>query len=395
MADSVIPSNGYFCFSDVLRHLVAVAAGIKIDHEDLDARPDRWLEASDIFNVNQLSFAVTWYTYLNECLLPFESGDQKVPVLQLIYAFLTYGLQPNAMALDLLQEIVEHKECCILMRKFFRMKRQPVNDRSLVLQLKLGRSWEEAARGLFSEHVCGMEMRGWAWKYFHTLLVQMAVAKGTPTDYGSSRNQETLREQCLKRDGHMTVVGRVWSRSWPKDVIPPLRRELSDYGSLKLYQIIPYDAPEFPNLLELLVQFSGDPSIADAVDDASNAFMLTPLFHNSFRRFEWSIEAHLNEEGSGYVYRFRKFSLNLPTALAQHADGMEVFFGTMDGSIPMPDPRLLNLHTALAKVANASGALGMIDSMTKDEEVRMQTRARRTPGQNAVVRQLERMSLDD
>ncbi|KAJ6260476.1 60S ribosomal protein L32 [Drechslerella dactyloides] len=383
--------------SDTFRRLTAIAAGIDVNHADPDS-PDGWLQAPAIFRVRDgfpRAGAETTDAY-------FEYSDRQVSVLHLVYALLTYGMQPNAMALDLLKKLLVHDNVRDPMGIFFRMKGRPVNDEDLILQLKQGYNWEQVVDTLFGEPEFVMELRDWGKQYFTGLLIPMVAARGPPSSHGSetaNKAQAVLREQCLKRDGHMTVVGRVWNRFWPKDVVPPPRTELWDYGRIKACQIIPNNSPYIPDLRDLLVQFSGDPLIADAIDNATNAFMLTPQFHSSFRRFEWSIEACPSGWDDDYNYIFRKFSPYLPTALNYHADGEKVFFGRKDRSIPSPNPQLFNVYTALAKVANASGAAEVIDMILRDEEEIIERgRTGRTwgrVGQNYLVRQLERLSMRD
>ncbi|KAF3908656.1 hypothetical protein AA313_de0204938 [Arthrobotrys entomopaga] len=103
------------------------------------------------------------------------------------------------------------------------------------------------------------------------------------------------------------------------------------------------------------------------------------------------------EDNDGpWVYVFRKFCPYLPRALDQHADGEMVRFGGQDGNIPSPNPQLLNIYTALAKVANASGAAETIDMILRDEEDMKERgltgRSWGKIGQNYLTRQLERLS---
>ncbi|KAF3923433.1 hypothetical protein ABW21_db0206983 [Orbilia brochopaga] len=388
--------------SDVFRHLIASVAGIDIDHANPDAQPDGWLQASEIFKLQPVSATITRLGCRNIYLKPFEYGGSRVSVFHLIYAFFTYGMQPDVMALELIQNILQHEKLRRLMNMFFLLRGEPVNGQPLILQLKCGLTWEAVADILFREQEFGREMRIWASKYLNRLLG--AVAKGIPAKPGSEtadKSRALLREQCLRRDGHMTVVGRVWNLTWPKHVVPPPRTELSDYACLKTCEIIPYRAHDFADLRQLLVRFSGDYSIGELVDEATNAFMLTPLFHEAFRRYKWSIDAYPKEHSSGKEYRYRKFSSDLPPALNQHADGEEVFFRTKDRGVLGPEPLLLKVYTALAKVANAAGAIDMINLMIKDEDER-QARGRRRTGRgggvtarNDFVQQLQQMSFSD
>ncbi|KAK6360674.1 hypothetical protein TWF730_006808 [Orbilia blumenaviensis] len=388
----VFNTNPVLSLADVFRHITAKAAGIDINHPDPDTLPDGWLHApANIFKTNAES----------EYVESFEYSGHRISVLHLVYALLTYGLQPNILALELLKKQLKDRKVRDLMRTFFRMKGRPMNDQDLQLQLKIAHTWGAVVDGLFGVAAFGQEMKGWASKYFAGLLVPIVAAKGTPSSNGTAtgnRTQAALRELCLKRDGHMTVIGRVWNRFWPKDVVPPPRTELWDYGALKACHIIPHGSPESLNLRELLVNFSGDSFIVDMINHTSNALMLTTQFHSSFRRFEWSIEAKPvdGNEGDNWKYVFRKFNPYLPRALDQHADGEEVLFGGKDGNIPSPNPELLNVYTALARVANASGAAEAIDLILRDEEEMRERgltgRSWGKVGQNYLVRQLERLS---
>ncbi|KAF3313766.1 hypothetical protein TWF173_005599 [Orbilia oligospora] len=392
----IFNTNPVLSLADVFRHITAKAAGIDINHSDPDTLPDGWLQASSsIFKAD----------VDNKYLEPFEYSGHKISVLNLVYALLTYGLQPNILALELLKKTLKSRSVRELMRAYFRMNGKPMNDQDLQLQLKINHTWEDVVDGLFEVVAFRHEMRIWARRYFAGLLVPMVAAKGTPSSNGTAtgnRTQAALRELCLKRDGHMTVIGRVWNRFWPKDVVPPPRTELWDYGALKACHIIPQGSPESLNLRELLINFSGDSFIVDMINHTSNALMLTTQFHSSFRRFEWSIEAKLVDESKNdndnWIYVFRKFNPYLPRALDQHADGEEVFFGGKDGNIPSPNPELLNVYTALAKVANASGAAEAIDLILRDEEeIRERGLTGRTwgkVGQNYLVRQLERLPTE-
>ncbi|KAK6345170.1 hypothetical protein TWF718_007097 [Orbilia javanica] len=392
----VFNTNPALSLADVFRHITAKAAGIDVNHSDPDALPDGWLHApTSIFKAK----------VENKYLEPFEYSGHKISVLHLVYALLTYGLQPDILALELLKKTLKNRKVRELMRAYFRMKGKPANDQDLQLQLKMAHTWQTVVDGLFEVVAFGSEMRRWARGYFAGLLVPMVAAKGTPSSNGTAtgnRTQAALRELCLKRDGHMTVIGRVWNRFWPKDVVPPPRTELWDYGALKACHVIPHGSSESLNLRELLINFSGDSFIADMINHTSNALMLTTQFHSSFRRFEWSIEAKFvdgSENGKdNWVYVFRKFNPYLPRALDQHADGEEVIFGGKDGNIPSPNPELLNVYTALAKVANASGAAEAIDLILRDEEeMRERGLTGRTwgkVGQNYLVRELERLSTE-
>ncbi|KAK6505173.1 hypothetical protein TWF481_007092 [Arthrobotrys musiformis] len=396
----VFNTNPPLSLADVFRHITAKAAGIDIDHSDPDTLPNGWLNApTDIFKTTDV------HIDNNRYIEPFEYSGHRISVLHLVYALLTYGLQPNILALELLKKLLKIQKVRELLRLHFRMRGKPMNDQDLQLQLKVVHNWDDVVEGLFGVVAFGQEMRRWARRYFAGLLVPMVAAKGTPSSNGtatSNRTQAALRELCLKRDGHMTVIGRVWNRFWPKDVVPPPRTELWDYGALKACHIIPHGSPDSPNLRELLINFSGDSFIIDMINHTSNALMLTTQFHSSFRRFEWSIEARLIDEerndSDNWVYVFRKFNPYLPRALDHHADGEEVIFGSKDGKIPSPNPELLNVYTALAKVANASGAAEAIDLILRDEEeMRERGQTGNTwgkVGQNYLVRQLERLSTE-
>ncbi|EPS44758.1 hypothetical protein H072_1253 [Dactylellina haptotyla CBS 200.50] len=304
--------NPVLAISDVFRHFMAIAAGIDRNFADLD-----------------------------------DYSERKISVVHLVYALLTYGLQPNALALELLKKVLKHKG----------------------LQLKRGYTWEEVVERLFEERGFGRELTKWARRYFAGLLVPLVAAKGTPSSNGTgtaNRTQSALRELCLKRDGHMTVIGRVWNRFWPRDVVPPPRTEL--WG---------LRAPQ------------------------SLSHHTIRLARDAFRRFEWSIEARLKKEDDEgntgrWVYVFRKFCPYLPRSLDQHADGEE--FGGNDGNVPSPNPQLLSVCTALAKVANVSGAVEAIDMILRDEEEMKERgltgRTWGKVGQNYLLRQLERLSTE-
>ncbi|KAF3908699.1 hypothetical protein AA313_de0209581 [Arthrobotrys entomopaga] len=155
--------NSVLSLSQVFRRVAATAAGIDLDHPDPDAITDGWLRApTGIFRVHLEN---------NKYLEPFEYSGHKISALHLIYAFLTYGLQPNDLALDLLKKVVKHKAVRDLMRLFFRMKGKPLDDQDLLLQLKQGYDWDDVVERLFAEKRFARGLQKWARRYFAGLLV--------------------------------------------------------------------------------------------------------------------------------------------------------------------------------------------------------------------------------
>ncbi|KAF3914755.1 hypothetical protein ABW20_dc0100091 [Dactylellina cionopaga] len=163
---------------EIFRRLTATAAGIDINHPDPDTVPDGWLLApSTIFKIDAE----------RKFLEPFEYSGHKISVPHLVYALLTYGFQPDVLALELLKKALKHRKVRDLMRTFFRMRGRPVDDCDLQLQLKQNYNWEEVVERLFGEASFRKELGRWAGRYFAGLLV--------PDAYYT-----TMSGGCSKRD---------------------------------------------------------------------------------------------------------------------------------------------------------------------------------------------------
>ncbi|KAK6358673.1 hypothetical protein TWF730_007996 [Orbilia blumenaviensis] len=248
----------------------------------------------------------------------------------------------------------------------------------------------------------------------------------------SSNIQSAFKSLLLARDGHRTIIGGVWNYNRPDILTNDIERQELDIHEDYVVptHLIPYffastsrsslgGVSTIPGIISVGTtgwiwgnQYSANAKLkyymqkfcgidaaedvmmedVDVVNNPSNGIILTPQLYLSFRNLKWCIEAepwdstpgpgfprnevNINIDGCQeedrcrYVYRIRLLTNTQFPGSIQHEDGDVLHFGSCDvfAQIPVPKPRLCNVHASIAKVLRASGAGGAMEAILRNEQ---------------------------
>jgi len=178
-------------------------------------------------------------------------------------------------------------------------------------------------------------------------------------EYGK-RKQEILKALSFKRDGILCLLtGFTFSLRGLKPI---------------LAHIIPHSVHHKPDTLKCIAMFAGDATrdlVVDNLNSIGNAMNLESNAHTAYDDLQWGIEAQELEDGKTVKYIYR----NIPSTadspeIIRFRDGDEIKFGKgTDGKqLGGPLPFLCNLHLAVARVLNMSGAAELIAQWKDDAD---------------------------
>ncbi|TGJ75108.1 hypothetical protein EYR41_002056 [Orbilia oligospora] len=248
----------------------------------------------------------------------------------------------------------------------------------------------------------------------------------------SSNIQSAFKSLLLARDGHRTIIGGVWNYDRPDDILTNDIEHQEDVHEDYIVptHLIPYffastsrssigGTSTVPGTISVGTtgwiwgnQYSANAKLkyymqkfcgvdvaedvmmedVDVVNNPSNGIILTPQLYHSFRNLKWCIEAEpwdstpspgfprndvsinidggQDEDRCRYVYRIRLFTKAQIPGSIHHEDGDVLHFGSCDvfAQIPVPKPRLCNVHASIAKVLRASGAGGAMEAILRNEQ---------------------------
>ncbi|KAF8340547.1 uncharacterized protein EI90DRAFT_3117067 [Cantharellus anzutake] len=137
--------------------------------------------------------------------------------------------------------------------------------------------------------------------------------------------------------------------------------------------IIPFSIHSKPYAHAAIETFTGQTLNAELVQQLinhpANAINIETNAHDSMdQKLAWGIEARLVDHKWNYYFRVVRPKEVAATIYLR--DGDEMGFGQGVGSdgIPLPDPRICNLHLAIARVFAASGAAEVFDKYLEDDD---------------------------
>lgn len=184
------------------------------------------------------------------------------------------------------------------------------------------------------------------------------------------REQEALRRDCLKRDGNKCVVSGFYNVKYSQvpsggkradliaaHILPfslgtfrtdDERRQTSAIWT-NIYRYFPYLRNRLGFFLENL-------------NDPRNVMMLESVLHDQFGSFLFALESTETE----HQYRIKLFS-GFPDAYEFFlpSSGM-VTFTSQDNRFRLPEPGLLAIHAAIAKILHATGRGEIVDKILRD-----------------------------
>ncbi|KAK9428403.1 hypothetical protein V1505DRAFT_315833 [Lipomyces doorenjongii] len=299
-------------------------------------------------------------------------GNTRSDVVSLALALLEHGYNPISLSSDLwtnlTDEIGKVEELSVILSPVGAPFRRVLAVRTIVPKPPL--NWDGAA-GRFrqSELLMGV-LENWTLQIFNYMMVPM-MAKGrtpTPSERGSTarRRQWSLKRLLVRRDGWISLVGKMLDESAPPEV-QPIRRGYSGV-TLQAAHIIPFSASGNSTLRIMLSKYVGEDMegllTGESINDASNALLLDSLTHAAFGLFKFSIEC----QDGRYFFRRLAPTRKLHTFILRHRDGEEITFGQASGEVALPSSLLCNLHYTIGRVLWTSGAAENIAKALADED---------------------------
>ncbi|KIJ26941.1 hypothetical protein M422DRAFT_71794 [Sphaerobolus stellatus SS14] len=179
------------------------------------------------------------------------------------------------------------------------------------------------------------------------------------------RSQVSLKELVRRRDGHLCPVTdwHIFSNNGDSD------------APAELAHIVPYSVQDKPATLAAIEKFSGGRVTADYIFDRintpKNCINLEHHAHRALDGFRWSIEANECKKGITYTFhRVERPGRSLPPNIKRYDGERLRFSGQLSegGELPGPDVRLCNLHLAVSRVMQASGAATVLSAIYRGDE---------------------------
>jgi len=162
------------------------------------------------------------------------------------------------------------------------------------------------------------------------------------------------------RDGDYCLL--TFACFFPPNFVPP-----------RCAHIIPFSVHSKTQTLAAIEMFTGPvlnaQIIQDNINHPSNALNLESNAHELMDKYlAWGIEAI--SSGCRWKYYYRIVRPDRVSAFTRLKDGDEISFGSGSGGdrVPLPDPRICNLHLAVSRVSYASGASEIFDQFLDDED---------------------------
>ncbi|KIK61130.1 hypothetical protein GYMLUDRAFT_166832, partial [Collybiopsis luxurians FD-317 M1] len=178
---------------------------------------------------------------------------------------------------------------------------------------------------------------------------------------------------ALVRDGYQCVVTRMID---PKctSFFDAAQRKTFGTGATRCAHIVPESAlfgldkelkKEYSaSILAVLDRFGikGDDLNGENIHGLWNVMTLALQIHDSFDKLELWLEATVSTELSHYS--LTTFSLLFVLRKKEH----EYILTLSDLNVPLPNPKLLEFHAAVCKIAHLSGAAERIENVMRDYE---------------------------
>ncbi|PGH31494.1 hypothetical protein GX50_05736 [[Emmonsia] crescens] len=202
--------------------------------------------------------------------------------------------------------------------------------------------------------------------------VEDSIEEPNSMDFKSvSRNkQHRLRNKCLSRDGQMCVI----SKAHNEDVHPPSD---SLFAPLETAHIIPFSLGSFSGEEERLRTstiwtniYRYFPSLCsrmnftlENVNEVENVMMLIPSLHTEFGQFHFALEATTT------IHQYRLKTYRNFATINNHLlpTNRIVTFTNNDTQYPLPHPILIEIHTAIANILNATGRGELVERIQREQ----------------------------
>ncbi|KAK2801370.1 hypothetical protein FQN50_007755 [Emmonsiellopsis sp. PD_5] len=191
-------------------------------------------------------------------------------------------------------------------------------------------------------------------------------------DFASaSRNaQQHLRNECLARDGGMCVV----SKAHDQDTRPPPD---SLFSPLETAHIIPFSLASFSdeddrlrastiwtNIYRYFPSLRSRMSFTlENINNVENSMMLVPSLHTEFGRFHFAFEA------TSTIHRYRLKTYRNFATVNNHllpTNRIVTFTNHNTQHLP-PHPKLIEVHTAIANILNATGRGELVEKIQREQ----------------------------
>ncbi|KAF5372029.1 hypothetical protein D9615_008120 [Tricholomella constricta] len=185
----------------------------------------------------------------------------------------------------------------------------------------------------------------------------------------AKRDQQTLKDLCLKRDGARCVISGIMDM---RHALKHLQvyQPGDEYKYTEAAHIIPFGINKTHSnqarakSAEIITLFTGiDISEVNGndINRLENVMTLSLDEHKKFGGFDIWLEPLEGQQNAYKLGKANPFASSLPA-------GTIIQFTDNQTQLPLPDPRYLALHAACAKIAHASGAAETIDAYLRDLE---------------------------
>lgn len=186
--------------------------------------------------------------------------------------------------------------------------------------------------------------------------------------------QSPLRKKCLARDGQRCVVSNIWNKSYKE------RPTGSIDAPLEAVHIIPFalnklqednDDERFRHATIWVNIYRYFPSLrsqtnfsSEDINKETNVMMVFQPFHREFREFNFVFEA----TETLHRYRIKTFP-RLSSVLLMHLPPDRlVTFTNHDERYSLPDPIILQIHSAIGNILHLTGRGEKIELLKRDLE---------------------------
>ncbi|KAK9319145.1 hypothetical protein V1517DRAFT_333500 [Lipomyces orientalis] len=299
-------------------------------------------------------------------------GNTQSEVLSLALALLEHGYNPISLSNDLWTNLTDEngkvEQLSDILSPIGAPFRRVLAVSTIVPKPPL--NWDGAAARFRQSKLLMMALENWTRQIFSYMMVPM-MAKGrtpTPSEGGSTarRRQWSLKRLLIRRDGWISLVGKMMDDSAPPEV-QPIRRGYAGV-TLQASHIVPFSASGNSILRIMLSKYMGQDMegllTGENINDASNALLLDSVTHEAFGLFKFSIEC----QDGRYFFRRLAPTRKLHTFVLRHRDGEEINFGQASREVARPSSLLCNLHFTLGRVLWTSGAAENIARALADED---------------------------
>ncbi|KAI9777150.1 MAG: hypothetical protein M1816_004907 [Peltula sp. TS41687] len=185
--------------------------------------------------------------------------------------------------------------------------------------------------------------------------------------------EKRFREDCLRRDGNKCVVTGCYDIRQESLLS---QEELSEMtpAFVEAAHILPFSLGQYTKnqewssatIWEALYRYF--PSLAqfkgEHINDPSNGMILLRDLHLAFGSFMLAFES----TGTEHTYNLKMYQFRPGVYAVVWPCNNQVTFATTDPQIPLPNPKLLEAHAAIARVLQATGMGEFIEKSLRERE---------------------------